>query len=75
MTSKIYKVQIDSTGRNILVYNADRSNSFQGPVDSETVKHLGMGPFSKKYMLGTIREDGMLGLDPVNEFTAEEAGF
>lgn len=52
----ILKLQTDTTGTRLLVYNEDRS--IQHEDDCPDVLRVVMGPMGKRYCEGTINENG-----------------
>ena len=66
----IVKVQTDSTGNSILIYNEDRSLlvEFDGDEARQVTDAYCLGPLSKAYCAAKLEDDGQLLLiDEVEE--------
>ena len=63
-----FKVQLDLTGTNILIYNEDQS--YVGKSDDEVIVSvvialLKLEPLTKKYVTGYIDDAGVFNLDEI----------
>lgn len=63
-----FKVQVDGTGRRILVYSEDMSYRYEGPKP----KGLNLGPMSKRYALGFINEKQEIAIEQFLPASHEE---
>ena len=76
MTERIYKVQSDSTGRSLLIYDMTRQHQWQGELTGPLRKSLGLRrPMMKRYFWGQLDGEGRINLDPQREVDADDAGF